>query len=117
MGTEEYVAMATITRNPGQADQLLLDIKTALDAYERDHPGSVASLYRQNSGSVRIRVIDDRFAGMSKPDRDDDVWNYLSRLLPEDTLQEISILVVLPKAELVSSFMNLEFNDPTPSRL
>jgi stress-induced morphogen len=109
--------MATITRNAKQADKLLLDIKAALDQYEHDFPGSEASLYRQNSGSIRVRVVDDRFGGMSEANRDDAVVSYLAQRLPEDTLQEISILVLLPRRDLASSFMNLEFNDPTPSRL
>ena len=37
-------------------------------------------MYRQNSVSVRIRIVDPDFHGMSKADRNDLVWDYLDRL-------------------------------------
>jgi stress-induced morphogen len=107
--------MATITRGP--KDQYVEKLKAALEAYEQQHPEAVASLYRQSPGSVRIRVIDPSFATLSKSRRHDLVWDFLSDRLDDDTIQEISILLVISPDEESSSFMNAEFNDPIPSGL
>lgn len=105
--------MATIVREP--QDPAVAALKRVLDEYELAHRGAVASLYRQNSASVRIRIIDDRFANMSKSQRHDLVWDYLSARLADDTLQEISVLLLLSPKELTSSLMNMEFDHPLPS--
>jgi len=107
--------MAIITR--GSQDGLVLKIKSILDTYEQLHAGAKANVYRQNSASIRIRVVDPRFVSMSTPDRHDDVWKFISDQLTDDELQEVSILLVLAPQEERSSLMNLEFDDPIPSRL
>lgn len=107
--------MATITR--GSHDASVEKVKAVLDEYERLHPGAVANLYRQNSASIRIRVIDERFAQWSKGQRHDYLWKFITDRLSEDDVEEISVLLPLSKAELRSSFMNSEFDDPIPSSL
>jgi stress-induced morphogen len=107
--------MATITR--GTSDQYLEKVKTALEAYEQQHAGAAASLYRQSPGSIRVRVIDPSFAKLSKSRRHDLVWDFISDRVDDDTIQEISILLLLTPAEETSSVMNEEFNDPIPSGL
>lgn len=107
--------MARITR--GSRDKSTSKIKAVLDEYDRDHPGAASELYRQNSASIRIRIIDDRFARQSKAARHDGVFNYLSDRLDEDTLQEISVLLLLSPKEEKSSFMNTEFEHPVNSIL
>jgi stress-induced morphogen len=107
--------MATVTR--GLRDELLERVKSVLDLYEQAHPNSAASLYRQNSASVRIRIVDDRFRGLSAGDRHDRVWDFISNRLSEDDIQEISVLLLLAPEEQSSSFLNAEFNDPVPSSL
>jgi hypothetical protein len=44
------------------------------------------------------------------------VWEILDTL-PEDIREEISWLVLLTPDEAKTMLMNLEFEDPTPSRL
>jgi stress-induced morphogen len=105
--------MATITRGP--KDQAAKKMKIALDAFEKQYMGSVATLYRQDSVSIRVRIVDKRFAKMSIPDRHDLAWNFLVDRLDEDTLQQLSVLLLLSPAETKSSFMNQEFDDPIPS--
>jgi stress-induced morphogen len=107
--------MATIVR--GNTDAPVQALKTALDAYEAEYPGSDAALYRQNPGSVRVRVIDRRFEGMTKSRRHAHVWDFLAARLPEDTMADISQLLALAPTELGQSFANLEFDDPIPSGL
>jgi hypothetical protein len=107
--------MATITRGP--RDNVVHALKSALDTYEGEFPGAEASLYRQNPGSVRIRIIDDRFVKMSRARRHDHVWKFLAARVDEDALSDVSLLLLLARNELASSFMNTQFDDPIPSRL
>jgi stress-induced morphogen len=107
--------MATIVR--GNADSEVQALKDALDAYEAEHPGAEAALYRHNPGSIRLRVIDRRFQGMTKSRRHADVWEFLALRVPEDTLADVSLVLTVVPAELKNSFANFEFEDPIPSKL
>ena len=105
--------MATVTH--GQPDQAVGSLKHALDLYEQQNPGAAAELYRQNKGSIRIRIVDDGFAHLSRAQRHDRVWDFLEKHVNDDVLQEISILLLLTHTEQASSFMNFEFEHPVPS--
>jgi stress-induced morphogen len=102
--------MATVIR--GSSDQYVDRIKAALDEYELEHPGAVASLYKLGNVSVRIRIVDQAFAKVPRGDRHDQVWDFLTAHLDDDTMQEIAILLLLTPAEQEKSFMNGEFDDP-----
>ncbi len=106
--------MATVR---GDVDQAVQALKDALDAYEAAHLGAEATLYRQNSASIRLRVIDRRFEGMTKSRRHADIWQFLAARVPEDTLSDVSLVLAVAPAELGTSLMNLEFEEPTPSPL
>jgi hypothetical protein len=107
--------MATIVR--GNADTEVQALKDALDAYEAEHPTAEASLYRQNIASIRLRVIDRRFEGMTKSRRHGDVWEFLAARVPEDTLADVSLVLTVAPVELRDSFANFEFESPIPSKL
>lgn len=107
--------MATIVRN--DVDESVQALKDALDAYEIAHPGAEAALYRHNPGSVRVRVIDRRFEGMTKTRRHADVWEFLAAHVPEDVLADVSLVLSVAPAELETSFANFEFESPIPSKL
>ena len=82
---------------------------------------SQADAYRYNSGSIRVRVVDPGFEGLSAEDRDARVEPLLERL-PESTQADIINLITLSPGELEkpdvgSRLMALEFEDPTPSNL
>jgi hypothetical protein len=98
----------------GQADDKLLLIKSVLDEYERQHAAINAVIYRQNSISIRIKVVDPAFAGLEKSDRHARIWNLLEKL-PEDVQSDISMVVLLAPEEERSSLANLEFENPSPS--
>ncbi len=83
-------------------------------AYAAQHPRAKVDVRRYNSASVRVRIIDPDFAGYSRTARDTLVWAALDDL-PEDTIAEISLLVLLTPEEAKTSVMNLEFDNPTPS--
>ena len=72
--------------------------------------------YRQNSVSLRVRILNAEFAGKSRAQREEEVWELLGKL-PEETAAEISQLLLLTRDEATKSFASLEFDDPTPSRL
>lgn len=79
--------------------------------------------YRYNSASIRVRVIDERFQGLSVERRDALVEPSLDKL-PLDTQADIIQLFTFAPAELDSSttalrvlLLNTEFTDPSPSTL
>jgi stress-induced morphogen len=97
-------------------DPALRAIRDALEAYKRQFPGSKGDAYRRNPGSIRVKIIDDRFAGMSKSRRHDEVWDFLGTRATEDNMAEVSSLVLLPTNELESSLANMEFEGARPTQ-
>jgi hypothetical protein len=82
-----------------------------------------ADAYRYNAASIRVRVIDPKFAGLSREQRDDLVEPQLSKL-PEHTQADIISLFTFAPSELDPAagltrqrLLNLEFEDWTPSAL
>ncbi len=100
----------------GASDNILEQVIAVLRNYEATHPGAVIDLYRQNSVSIRVRIVDSAFQGMSKKERNDLVWDYLDTLADE-AQGDISMLVLLDPSEREKSFSNLEYEDPVPSIL
>jgi hypothetical protein len=79
--------------------------------------------YRDNPASIRVRVIDSRFEGLSPEKRDGMVEPHLDRL-PEQTQADIMMLFTFAPSELhqapksLREFMkNAEFESPSPSIL
>jgi stress-induced morphogen len=97
-------------------DPILRKIVSALREYEKAHPHAEIEVYRQNSVSVRIRVLNPKFAGKSRAQREEEVWAVLNTL-PEDAVAEISLLLLLTPDEVKNSFASVEFDDPIPSKL
>ena len=100
----------------GDWDAVLKKIDAALGKYEAQHPGAEAALYRHNSASIRVRVIDSTFEGLSIGERSKLVWPIL-RSLPEEVRSEITVLLLLTPEEAPSSFANADFASPLPSSL
>ncbi len=107
------MAVKLRTKRP---DPILKQIVAALKEYNATHPRAEIEAYRQNSVSVRIRVIDPDFQGKSRVQRDDEVWVYLNKL-QEETVQEVSLLLLFTPDETAKSWANMEFDNPTPSKL
>jgi hypothetical protein len=79
--------------------------------------------YRYNSASIRVRVIDPRFEGLSPEKRDAMVEPHLEQL-PERTQADIMNLFTFAPTELHQSpksfrefLKNTEFDNPSPSML
>ncbi|HUY88822.1 MAG TPA: hypothetical protein VMV10_08820 [Pirellulales bacterium] len=105
-----------VTQRENRTDPIVGQIARRLADYEHEHPPAKAEIYRQNPVSIRIRVIDPRFAGVDRIDREEDIWRHLEAL-PEEVLADITMLLVLTPAEAEKSFANYEFEHPLPSRL
>ncbi len=82
-----------------------------------------ADSYRYNSASIRVRVIDARFEGISREKRDALVEPYLDAL-PAETQRDIVTLFTFAPSELNRTpatfrefLLNTEFADPSPSML
>lgn len=89
----------------------------------RDAGFQVVDAYRYNSASIRVRVIDSRFEGLSLEERDAMVEPHLEQL-PERTQADIVSLFTFAPTELQQTaktfrqfFLNTEFDDPSPSML
>lgn len=100
----------------GKADVDLEAIAGALAEYEITRPEASVLLYRQNSATIRVRIVDPQFTGVSKADRHDAVWEFLTRL-PDDVLSQVSTLLLLTPDERPLSFADFEFDNPVRSKL
>ncbi len=98
---------------------LRTDESRKLEAALREHFQS-ADAYRYNSAALRVRVVDPRFKGLSREQRDDLVEPVLSSL-DESTQGDIMNLVLLYPGEERDSFraqiFNAEFEHPSESML
>ena len=79
--------------------------------------------YRYNSASLRVRIVDPRFEGIDRDNRDSIVEPFIDKL-PEKTQSDIVNLVLLSPVEFENPSMsfreyllNIEFDDPSPSML
>lgn len=80
--------------------------------------------YRYNSASIRLRIIDPQFEGLSREERDAIVEPHIEQSLPESTLGDITTLFTFAPSEIQDASKNLkefllntEFEDPSPSML
>lgn len=99
-----------------QIDEQVQQILDVLAEYKDSHPNADIAAKRQNSVSIRVRIIDSDFEGMDRVDRDPLIWTML-KTLPDDVFSNITMLLLLTPKEAETSLANLEFDDPLPSRL
>lgn len=103
-------------KNGNQSDTQVETVRSALAEYTDSHPDAQIDVRRQNPVSIRIRIIDPSFAGMTRVDREPPVWKLL-QTLPEDVFACVTMLLLITPSEVPTSFANMEFDDPVPSRL
>jgi len=89
----------------------------------RDAGFDKVDAYRYNAASIRLRVVDSRFEGLSTEERDAMIEPCLARL-PERTQADIISLFCFAPSELAQTprlsrefRQNAEFDDPSPSIL
>ena len=97
----------------GKTDIAVRQILDALSKYEDTHPQAQIEAYRQNSYTIRARIIDPDFQELSWTDRFEIAWRLLENL-PEDILSQMDLLVLLTPEEGATSFANAEFDHPQP---
>ena len=97
------------------------DSRMVEDFLKRWFPETKA--YRYNSASIRIRIIDPSFEGLSREQRNDLVEPYLDQL-PIEMQRDIVFLLTIAPSDMKQSpatfreFMrNIEFEHPSPSTL
>src|SRR5579864_1433133 len=93
-----------------KTDEYVRQILEALQGYTALNASAKIDVYRYNPASIRIRIVDPGFKGLNKVEREEQVWKILEKL-PDDTQQEISILLLLTPEEKKTSFLSLEFDD------
>jgi stress-induced morphogen len=79
-------------------------------------PSARVDVYRYDPYSLRARIVDRSFEGKSLVEREEPVFRVI-RALPDETQQDLTMLILLTPKEQKTSMMNLEFDDPTPSAL
>lgn len=75
-------------------------------------------VYRYNPASIRVRVVDPTFAGMTYTQREESIADILTAL-PSAVRTDITLLLLLTpnEAQDPSDLMNLEFDDPSSTYL
>lgn len=97
-----------------KSDAEVQHIVDVLTEYQRAHPKAQIDVHRRNPVSIRIRIIDPDFQGLSWMDREPEVWSLLKRL-PEEVFVNLTMLLLLTPEEVPSSLANMEFEHPVSS--
>jgi hypothetical protein len=112
--------MTTATTPPWETKRT--EETRGVEGFLRQH-FPAADSYRYNSATIRVRIVDPRFEGMSREERDAMVEPYLNHF-PEATQRDIITLFTFAPSEITPTaatlrerLLNTEFEDPTPSRL
>ena len=86
------------------------------EGYGLSHPDALIDVRRQNSVAIRIRIIDDAFAGEDFAEREQQIWPLLERL-PDEVFEQITMVLLLTHDEKAQSMASMEFDHPVPSML
>ena len=73
-----------------------------------------AECYRYHSLALRVRIIDEKFRGMSKVARSEIVEPMLEQL-PLEIQEDLFFVLLLAPEEVATSEMNQEFENPRPT--
>jgi hypothetical protein len=98
-------------------DAATKQIERALaEQYLPNHPRASLTVYRYNSASIRVRVVDPDFEGQDLVERETEIFPII-RKLPDDLQDQITMLFLVTPHESERSTLSAEFDHPTPSRL
>ena len=99
----------------GKRDRYLDEIAQALAEYQAGHNSAEIMLFRANSASIDIRIIDPDFKGLNRADRHDLIWNLLEKV-NEDTLTHVTVVLLLTPSETAESLGNFAFERSIKSK-
>ena len=104
--------------NKHPEDKNTKSIEDTLRLYDNERKRIKIDIYRYNCASIRVRIVDPSFKKLSNTQRENLVWGYLNNL-EKDARNEITMLLLITPEEKIDpfSFMNREFDEPSPSRL
>lgn len=107
-----------MAKNQKQKTAETKKIEALLRKHFPDYPDDFPpQSYRYNSASIRVRVVSSEFAGKDRVERSELVYPILEKNLPEETWQDITMILLLTPDEVDESLTNFEFEKPTPSSL
>jgi hypothetical protein len=86
------------------------------EQYAPKHPGARLAVYRYNSASIRVRIVDENFEGKSILAREADVLPII-RELPDRIQDQITMLLLITPEESERSLLSAEFDNPRRSAL
>ena len=89
-------------------------LEKLIDKHFPDCPKDFPRAYRYSPFSIRARIVDPRFKDMNLSERDKFVLP-LIRTLPDETQEDLTILLLLAPDELNDSLMNREYEKPSPA--
>jgi stress-induced morphogen len=108
--------MSTKSGSP-KSDGDVERIQRALEVgYGRSQRKAKIEVYRYNPGVIRIRIIDPDFAGANRVKREDLIWPILDKL-PDETVEQVTLVLLLTPKEATNSHASFEFDNPIPSTL
>jgi hypothetical protein len=84
--------------------------------YLPNHPQASIGVYRYNSASIRVRIIDPDFAGKDIVEREAEVLPII-RDMSDRVQDQITMLLLITPEEGKRSLLSAEFDDPRPSTL
>jgi stress-induced morphogen len=85
----------------------------ALKPYLAEHRRATVDMYRRSRFALRIRIIDPDFAGLDRVDRDELIREYI-KSVPDEVMDELSMLLLLTPDEVEQSIANFDFENPEP---
>jgi stress-induced morphogen len=85
-------------------------------AYGAAHPRAVIDVFKRNSATIWVRIIDPDFKGMTRYARERVVWPIVESW-PEELQEQLVILLLITPEERKRSVMSAEFDDPSPTVL
>ncbi len=68
--------------------------------------------YRHNPASISVRVVSHQFKGMNRVKRTEVVFPILEKNLPDQTWEDVMLVVLLTPEEIKESDMNFRFEHP-----
>ena len=95
----------------GPVDPIMEGIAGAVREYTDANPDAEADIHRYSPVSVRVRIVDPAFRRKSRSERHRIVWPLLYEL-DEDTLGDLTMLLLLTPEEREASPANRDFDGP-----